>query len=108
MGEILKDIGNVLYTARKHKGLSLEEVAGTLKIRRLYLKELEAGEVTEIPGQVYYLGYVKEYSAFLGLDSKTMVAQCQQDKAFQETPCEPENKKWRWRIKTSEKAAGIV
>lgn len=84
MGKVLRVIGKALRTCREEQGLSLGDVAHILKVRRLYLQYIEDGDTSEIPGTVYYLGYLKEYATFLGLDEKEFTRYCQQDEFFLE------------------------
>ena len=60
--------GADLRAARERVGWSLEEFAGTLRIRVQYLEALEAGCISELPGNAYALGYLRTYARALGLD----------------------------------------
>jgi cytoskeleton protein RodZ len=60
--------GEDLRVARERVGWSLPEMAAGLRIRRQYLEALEAGRLDELPGTVYALGFLRTYSASLGLD----------------------------------------
>lgn len=56
-----------LKKARIEAGYSLEEVARQINIRKQYLKALEEGRETDLPGKVYAQGYFKIYAAHLNL-----------------------------------------
>jgi cytoskeletal protein RodZ len=59
--------GEILRTAREDKGLSTQEVAEALFIRRRIIEAIEAGQRDNLPHEVYVRGYVTQYAAFLGI-----------------------------------------
>src|ERR1700712_3361797 len=65
--------GADLRAARERLGLSLEEVARDLRIRPPHLKALEAGRVSELPGNAFAWAFVRSYAGSLGLDVEAMV-----------------------------------
>jgi transcriptional regulator with XRE-family HTH domain len=72
--EIMREIGAALAERRKVRGMTVEKVAQILKIRIPYLKAMEKGEWSELPGDVYARGFVKRYAQFLGLDGDKLLA----------------------------------
>ena len=68
----MKDIGNFLKEKREAKGISLIEVEKDLKIRKKYLQALEDGNVDVIPGKTYIIGYLRNYSRYLGIDEENI------------------------------------
>lgn len=72
------ELGENLKRARMLAGYSLEDVSKVLRIRLAYLESLEAGEFDELPGSTYAVGFLRSYSAYLGLDSEEMVARLKQ------------------------------
>ena len=90
MGHVLNEIGNILCTAREEQNLELNDIARILKIRRIYLEGLEKGDVSEIPGNVYIMGYLKEYATFLKLDVEEIILCYKQDEKFDENAREEE------------------
>jgi cytoskeleton protein RodZ len=66
-------VGEDLRDARLALGISLEEMADSLRIRRAYLVALEEGRVQNLPGPAYAVGFVRSYARALGLDSDEMV-----------------------------------
>jgi cytoskeleton protein RodZ len=66
-------IGEELRDGRLALGLSLEDVAARLRIRRAYLAALEEGRVRDLPGTAYAVGFVRAYAGALGLDADGMV-----------------------------------
>ena len=68
----MKDIGNFLRERREARGISLIEVEKDLKIRKKYLQALEEGNVDAIPGKTYFIGYLRNYSKYLGIDEENI------------------------------------
>jgi cytoskeleton protein RodZ len=66
-------IGDELRDGRLALGHSVEEMAARLRIRRPYLEALEEGRLADLPGLAYAVGFVRTYSAALGLDPEEMV-----------------------------------
>ena len=68
----MKDIGDFLRERREARGVSLIEVEKDLKIRKKYLQALEEGKIDIIPGRTYIIGYLKNYSKYLGIDEENI------------------------------------
>jgi len=68
----MKDIGNFLKERREARGISLIEVEKDLKIRKKYLQALEEGNVDAIPGKTYLIGYLRNYSKYLGVNEENI------------------------------------
>ncbi|UPY38809.1 helix-turn-helix domain-containing protein [Sediminicoccus sp. KRV36] len=66
-------LGEELRDARLALGLSIEDVAAQLRIRRVYLVALEEGRVKDLPSPAYAVGFVRNYAGALGLDPSDMV-----------------------------------
>ena len=66
-------LGEELRDARLALGLSIEDVAAQLRIRRVYLLALEEGRVRDLPSPAYAVGFVRNYAAALGLEPSDMV-----------------------------------
>ncbi len=69
----MKDIGNFLRERREASGISLIEVEKDLKIRKKYLQALEEGNIDVIPGKTYLIGYLRNYSKYLGIDDENII-----------------------------------
>ena len=65
-------LGDELSEARLALGISVEEMAGRLRIRRAHLEALEEGRLRDLPGAAYAVGFVRSYAAALGLDPDEM------------------------------------
>jgi cytoskeletal protein RodZ len=62
------EIGAKLQQAREAKKLSPDFFIKELKFSKTFLDALESGEWDKMPGEVYALGFLKQYAALLGLD----------------------------------------
>jgi len=66
-------VGEILRRTRTHYGQSLSQIEGILRIRASQLEALEKGDISQLPGRVYAIGFVRAYSEYLGLDGDKMV-----------------------------------
>jgi hypothetical protein len=62
-------IGPVLREARLRQGKSIEEASRETRIRSEYLQALERESYETFDGDVYIRGFLRSYSAYLGLDA---------------------------------------
>jgi cytoskeleton protein RodZ len=60
--------GADLRAARERLGWDLPDVAAMLRIRSTYLEALESGRLSNLPGDVYAIGFLRSYATALGLD----------------------------------------
>jgi cytoskeletal protein RodZ len=70
----MKTVGQILRDARIAKQLSLVDIEQGTKIRLKFLEAIEADDFVKMPSLSYAKGFVKNYSEFLGLESKTTLA----------------------------------
>jgi len=61
-------VGERLSQARQAKALSIADASDRLKIRRTYLEALESGDWSLLPEEVYIMGFLRQYTALLGVD----------------------------------------
>jgi cytoskeleton protein RodZ len=71
----LHHVGHALKAAREARGLAVEDLANELMIRRYYLQAIEDGNYKTLPDRVYAMGFVRNYSDYLGLDSNALTEQ---------------------------------
>lgn len=64
----------MLQESRIGKNLSLDEVEQRTKIRKKFLVAIESDSYQTLPSQAYIKGFIKNYSEFLGLNSRNMMA----------------------------------
>ena len=67
-------VGAVLAAKRGERGLTIDQVAASTRIRTEYLRALEADDYTAVAAPVYVRGYVRTYATFLGLDAEELLA----------------------------------
>ncbi|MCI8336013.1 MAG: helix-turn-helix domain-containing protein [Peptococcaceae bacterium] len=68
----MQQLGNVLTQAREQMGLTIDDISQITKIRSKYIRALESGNVYEIPGRVYALGFLKSYCEVLNLNYREL------------------------------------
>ncbi len=62
-------VGEKLRDAREIRGVDIFRVERDTKIRSRYLTALEEGDFTDLPGDVYARGFLRNYASYLGLDA---------------------------------------
>ena len=72
--EPMPALGEQFRAAREARGLSLSEVAEQIRIRSVYLGEIEVENWAAIGAPVYVRGFLRTYARFLGLDPEEAVA----------------------------------
>jgi cytoskeleton protein RodZ len=65
--------GSDLRDARERLGWTLQDVAAVLRIRLPYLEALEAGRISDLPGNAYAVAFMRTYARALGLDDEEIV-----------------------------------
>ena len=71
-------LGEKLRDAREQRGVDLYRVERDTKIRTKYLAALEAGDFSDLPGDVYTRGFLRNYATYLGLDADEIVEEWRQ------------------------------
>ncbi len=69
----LPTLGETLKAARHDRGLTLDELADTTRVRRAYLEALEEMRLDALPSRPFAVGYVRAYAQALGLEPDHMV-----------------------------------
>jgi cytoskeletal protein RodZ len=67
-------LGKKLRQAREEKGCTLEQVSRETNIAARYLEALEAEDFLSFPAEPYLLGFLRNYSEYLGLDPQEQLA----------------------------------
>ncbi|PCK00253.1 MAG: hypothetical protein COA45_00255 [Zetaproteobacteria bacterium] len=67
------DVGEALRRTRIYYEQTLEDVEGILRIRACQIDAIEKGDMKELPGRVYAIGFVRSYAEYLGLDGAKVV-----------------------------------
>ena len=68
-------IGTELAAKRGERGLSIDQVAASTRVRPEHLRALEADDYTQFAAPVYLKGSLRTYATFLGLDPEELIAQ---------------------------------
>lgn len=74
--------GRKLAEARRQLGLSLDQVAERIRVRREFLEALEDMNVKLLPGKAYTLAFLRSYARELGVEEKAIVEQFQTECAL--------------------------
>ncbi len=86
-GQVLRQIGYHLRLAREERGETLDDIAQFLRIRRAYLQDLENGDLADIPGRAYALGFLRSYGDYLGFNGDAIVEEVKRhDEPLPENP----------------------
>jgi cytoskeletal protein RodZ len=72
-------LGGYLQAVRRHRDVSLDNLAETTRISRAYLRAIEDGEHSALPSRPFAIGYVRSYAQALGLDGEAAVARFKQE-----------------------------
>jgi cytoskeletal protein RodZ len=72
---LVREAGARLREAREARGEQIEDVAENLRIRASYLRGLERGDLSVMPGRTYALGFLRSYAQYLGFDGEDLIAQ---------------------------------
>ena len=77
--------GSILKSARENKGLEIEDASKSLTIESRYIRALEEEDSATFPGEAYLIGFLKNYSNFLDLDTEYLL-KLYHNKKLQESP----------------------
>ena len=81
----MESFGKILKTVREEKQIDIEQIASETSISKEYLLALEEENLDVIPGSTYTVGFLRNYSDFLGCDTKHVLG-LYHAKMLQETP----------------------
>ena len=69
----MESIGQKLISSRESLGYSIEQIARETNIAKSYLIALESEDFESFPGETYLLGFLRNYSEYLGLNPEDMI-----------------------------------
>lgn len=69
----MAQVGDALRAARESRGLTLEQVEKTTRIRRVFLEAIEEDRFDVLPAPVYARGFIRTYARLVGLDPEEVV-----------------------------------
>lgn len=81
----MESFGKILKTVREEKQIDIEQIASETSISKEYLIALEEENLEVIPGSTYTVGFLRNYSDYLGCDTKYLL-DLYHAKILQETP----------------------
>ena len=81
--------GEILKNAREEQGIDINQVERDTTISKEYIEALENEDASAFPGEPYLVGFLRNYSEYLGLESKYLIS-LYRGKMIQEAPI-PEN-----------------
>jgi len=58
---------------RQNRGLSLESIAETTKISTRFLRAIEDGEYSILPGGIFNTSYLRQYAAAVGCEAEVLL-----------------------------------
>ena len=67
-------VGNIFRDTRLGKGLTLDQVADETNVSKRFLQGIENDNFDGFPGEVYIIGFIRNYAEFLGLNPAETVA----------------------------------
>lgn len=67
-------LGSDLKKIRDELGVSLEEIAETVKVRMAYLRAIEEDQFEKAPSRIFLKGFVRAYAQYIGLDADTVTS----------------------------------
>ncbi|WP_319558784.1 helix-turn-helix domain-containing protein [Marispirochaeta sp.] len=70
----MESIGEKLRSRRIEEGYSLDQVCRDTNIAKSYLEALEQEDFAAFPGEPYLIGFLRNYSDYLGLDVNEMIS----------------------------------
>lgn len=79
-------IGESLRAARERKGISMERASEDTRIREKFLRALEAGDFTILPGAVYTRAFLRKYGEYLEVDADELVARFHDERPGPDAP----------------------
>ena len=69
----MKELGQKLKLKREENGVSLEEAAADLKMRKLQLESIEEGRKEEFKDVFSLKYFIRDYAKYLGLDGEEIL-----------------------------------
>ncbi len=69
---------------REERNISIEEVAEKTNIKAAYIRAIENGDLSRLPGGVYNKAFIRSISEFLGIDMKPYERKAESDEMIKE------------------------
>ncbi len=81
-------IGALLRASRLRRGEEPEDIAATLRIRRVYIEAIEEDRFDDLPGHAYAVGFVRGYAEYLGLDGEDVIRRFKEESSVPDKPAD--------------------
>ena len=81
----MESFGQILLTTREKLGIDINKAERETSISKEYIAALEEENISIFPGEPYLVGFLRNYSEYLGLDAKYMIS-LYKAKMIQEAP----------------------
>jgi cytoskeletal protein RodZ len=85
----MDSFGQILRAAREAKNLTVEKVSDETAISGHFITALEKENIEAFPGEMYAIGFLRNYAEYLELDAARMISLLRLKK-IQESPTPPE------------------
>lgn len=69
---------------REQRGISIEEIAEKTNIKTSYIRAIEDGDLSRLPGGIYNKAFIKSISEFLGVNTKPYERKIDSDQMIKE------------------------
>jgi len=69
----MESIGEKLRLARERNNLTLDQIARDTHVAKRFLKALEDEDFSVFPGETYVMGFLRNYSEYLGLNPEELI-----------------------------------
>jgi transcriptional regulator with XRE-family HTH domain len=91
---VSEDIGYRLRRAREARGLTVDEVADRIRIKKAYVMAMEQGQFDALPSPFYARSYLRTYAHFLGLDASAVLREYREQTSEQGNFERPFSRGW--------------
>ena len=69
----MESIGERLRLARERNNLTIDQIARDTHVAKRFLKALEDEDFSVFPGETYVMGFLRNYSDYLGLNAEELI-----------------------------------
>lgn len=79
-----RSVGKIIEDRRKELGLTIDDCAKKTRISKKFLEAIESDNYDAFPGEVYYLGFLRNYAQLLSLDANKLIHDYHKQKKIEE------------------------
>ena len=104
-----RSVGKIIEDRRKELGLTIEECSKKTRISKKFLEAIESDNYDTFPGEVYYLGFLRNYAQLLSLDANQLIHDYHKQKKIEEpAPIEELTKPLKKEIKLPSLGKNVI